>query len=386
MTFVPLELEQWHTRHEESVVYNLADSGVPALTLAELLPGPGAVADLGALSLGYPPAVGTHRLRELVGEWVGADASRVLITAGAAEALSIVVGALIGPGDEIVVIEPGYRHARGLAENAGATVRGVRLRPDRKWRLDLDEIEAAAGPGVRVISVNNPANPLGTVLGEREMAGLVRIAERRGAWILADEVYRGSERGDGPVTRSFAGLYDRVVCVGSLSKAFGLPGLRIGWVVAEPGLLAAACRRHEYAAIAAGALSIALAEAALEAPARDRLIGRGRAFIRTGYERLAKWIDASNGVLSTVAPDASAMAFVRYHADVPSVELADAIRTDARALVCPGDHFGGPGHLRIQHTVAPEILDTVMPGIIDIVGRRAGQGARYPVDGAAGRA
>ncbi|WP_271189022.1 pyridoxal phosphate-dependent aminotransferase [Dactylosporangium matsuzakiense] len=345
---------------------------MPALTLRELVPGPSAFADLGRLSLGYPPAVGSRRLRELVGEWVGGTAaSRVLITAGAAEALSIVVGALVAPGDEIVVIEPGYRHVRGLAENAGAVVSAVRLRPERQWRLDLGEIEEAVGPGVRVISVNNPANPLGTVLSEQEMTGLVRIAERRGAWIVADEVYRGSERDGGPVTLSFAGMYDRAVCIGSLSKAFGLPGLRIGWVAAEPEVLASACRRHEYAAIAASAVSIALAESALEQPRRDELIERGRTFIRAGYDRLSRWVDASGGLLSVVPPDAAAMAFVRYHADVASVDLADAIRTGARTLVCAGDYFGGPRHLRIQHTVAPEVLDAVMPGIIEIVGRYA---------------
>lgn len=125
-------------------------------------------------------------------------------------------------------------------------------------------------PCTRLVAVTNPNNPVGTILTEAEMDAVVAAADRVGAWLLADEVYRGTERLTDVVTPSFWGRYDRLVCVGSLSKAFGLPGLRLGWIVAPPGTVEEACRRHEYATISTGLLSMHLAEIALRPEARDR--------------------------------------------------------------------------------------------------------------------
>jgi aspartate/methionine/tyrosine aminotransferase len=367
--FLPLALEEWHARYEQTVTHNLADSGVPAVRLAELLPDPTTVEQLRDLTLGYPPVSGTTRLRELIAEWAGADPAQVLVTVGAAEALSIALGTLVGPGEQIVVIEPGYRHISGLAVNRGIQVSTVQLDPTHHWRLDPAQLDAAVDPAVRLISVTNPSNPLGTVLTEVEMTSVVRVAEKHGAWLLADEVYRGSEHADDQLTPSFIGRYHKVISVGSLSKSFGLPGLRLGWLIAPVDLLDEVCRRHEYATIAASTVSMHLAEAALEPGRRTALLRRGRDHIRTGYARLQNWIAHSDGVLSVVPPRATAMAFVQYHADAPSIEVAHAIRTEVDALVGVGAHFGGEGHLRIGHTVPPDCLDAVLPGIIQVVFR-----------------
>jgi len=367
MTFIPLALEEWHARYESTVSHNAADSGVPAVSLGELVAGPDDLRALAGLTLGYPPANGTPRLRELVADWAGVDPALVLVTVGAAEAVGAIVATLVDPNDEIVVIEPGYRQVPGLAANRGARVRTVRLNPDRAWRLDLDALEAAVRPGVRLIAVTNPSNPLGTVFTPAEMAALVRVAAHHGAWLLADEVYRGSERVGDALTPSFAGRYDRTVCVGSLSKSFGLPGLRIGWLIAPPDILDQACRRHEYATIAASTLSMYLAERALEPAIRAALLRRGRAHVRAGYDRLADWVARSEGLLSIVPPAATATGFVRYHADISSVDVAQAVRVGRRALICPGALFGGEGHVRIGHTVAPSTLDIVLAAVIRTV-------------------
>jgi aspartate/methionine/tyrosine aminotransferase len=371
MTFVPLALEEWHTRYESTVVHNAADSGVPAVPLRELVPDPEDLHALADLTLDYPPANGTPKLRELVADWAGVDPSWVLVTVGAAEAVGAIVATLVDQNDEIVVIEPGYRQVAGLATNRGARVRTVRLTPDRAWRLDINELDSAMSPGAHLIAVTNPSNPLGTVFTPAEMTALARAAARHGAWLLADEVYRGSERVGDALTPSFAGCYDRTVCVGSLSKSFGLPGLRIGWLIAPPDILDQACRRHEYATIAASTLSMYLAERALEPAIRAALLRRGRACIRAGYDRLADWIARSDGLLSAVPPAATATTFLRYHANIPSVEVAHAVRIGSNALVCPGALFGGEGHLRIGHAVAPSTLDTVLPAIVDAIRRLA---------------
>jgi len=360
VSFVPFDLEEWQSRYETSVAYNLADSGVRAVRLEELVPDPGAVAGLLGLTLHYPPVGGTDALRRLIGDWHGADSGNVLVTVGAAEANAITVATLVRPGDQVVVMEPGYRQVRGCALNAGASVDCFPLDPACGWRPDLDTLDAVVTPATRLIAVTNPNNPVGTVLTEDEMDAVVATAERVGAWILADEVYRGTERLTETVTPSFFGRYARVVCVGSLSKAFGLPGLRLGWLVAPPDLVQDAWRRHEYATISTGVLSMYLAEMALEPQLRRRLLGRTRALIRDGYARLEDWIDASPGLVSINPPEATGLGFVRYQLDVPSLEVANLLRTDADVLVGAGAHFGIEQHLRLAIGLEPAYLDAAL--------------------------
>lgn len=359
MTFTPFELEAWQSRYEHEVEYNLADSGVHPVRVDELVTDPTAVSRLLDVELGYPPVGGTDALRALIADWQGggARADNVLVTVGAAEANAITIATLVEPGSNVVVMEPGYRQVRGCALNLGAAVEAFPLDPARGWRPDLDALAAAVTPATRLIAVTNPNNPAGTILTEEEMDAVVAAAARVGAWILGDEVYRGTERLTDQVTPSFFGRYDKVVCVGSLSKAFGLPGLRTGWLVAPRTLVEDAWRRHEYATISTGAMSMYLAEIALQSPVRDSLIARGRELIHNGYSRLEQWVDASQGLLSIVPPAATALGFVRYHFDVPSLDVADALRTQAGVLVGAGAHFGAEGHLRIAHGLEPAYLD-----------------------------
>ncbi|MBP2472897.1 aspartate/methionine/tyrosine aminotransferase [Crossiella equi] len=369
MSFTPFELEEWQSRYEQTVTHNLADSGCHPVVLGELLgDSEAAVRRLLAADLHYPPVGGTDRLRALVADWQGADPDNVLVTVGAAEANAITVASLVEPGDHVVVMEPGYRQVRGSARNAGAQVDTFPLDPARGWRPDLDALDRVVRPDTKLIAVTNPNNPVGTVLTEEERAAIVAAADRVGAWLLADEVYRGTERLTTTVTPSFWGRYPRTVCVGSLSKAFGLPGLRVGWLVAPPPVRDAAWRRHEYATIATGTLSMHLAEVALTPASRDGLLTRNRALIREGYERLHAWVEGSEGLLSITPPEATALGFVRYHLPRPSLEVAHALRERGNVLVGVGAHFGVEHHLRITHGLEPDYLDAALASISRVLG------------------
>jgi aspartate/methionine/tyrosine aminotransferase len=371
MPFTPFELEEWQSRWETSVAFNLADSGVQAVRLGELLagatgpvggeaqarPDEAGLARLLEVDLHYPPVAGTDLLRERIAAWMGAAPANVLVTVGASEANAILTTTLVEPGDEVVVMEPGYRQIRGIAQNAGADVRAFPLDPDRGWRPDLEALHSVVTERTRLVAVTNPNNPVGTILTEGEMDAVVAAARRSGAWLLADEVYRGTERLTDDLTPTFWGRYERTISVGSLSKAFGLPGLRLGWLVAPPEIVEATWRRHEYATIATGMLSMRLGELALEPSTRDRLLARTRRYIRDGYGRLEAWIASNADLLSIVPPDATALGFVRYHLDLPSVEVAHALRREADVLVAPGSTFGVEQHLRITHGLEPALLD-----------------------------
>ncbi|CAL8469890.1 g9432 [Coccomyxa elongata] len=366
--FISFELEEWQSRYETTVTYNLADSGCHPVRLSELVSDPAAVEKLLAVDLHYPPVGGTNTLCALCASWHGAKPENVLVTVGAAEANSITVASLLQPGDHMVVMEPGYRQVRGCAANLGASVSAFPLDPMRGWRPDLSALTAAVTPATRLIAVTNPNNPVGTILTEAEMDAIVAAAAGVGAWILADEVYRGTELWTDEVTPSFWGRYERVICVGSLSKAFGLPGLRLGWLVGPPDFVEQAWRRHEYATIAASTVSMHLAEIALAPEARGRLLARNRRLIRDGYARLSRWVESSEGLLSMWPPDATALGFVRYHLNAPSVKVAHALRTKGDVLVGAGAHFGIEHHLRITHGLEPHVLEAALERIFDVLG------------------
>jgi aspartate/methionine/tyrosine aminotransferase len=312
--FTPFALEEFMSRFEQDVDINLTESGVHPITLGAFLEmsdtDPAILHDL---ELNYPHVEGIPALREAIAAVYGAKPEQVLVTVGAIEANHIVTNTLVGPGDGIAVMVPNYLQIWGIARNEGADLRTFRLDPDREWALDLDSLAAATGPGLKMIAVCNPNNPTGRAMPTEEMDALVDAAERSGAWLLADEVYRGAERVGDAETPSFWGRSDRVVAVGSMSKAYGMPGLRIGWAVAPEALVEEIWRRHEYTTISATMLANHLAAIALRPDVRPRLLERTRGLIRAGYPVLEEWAASHEGLFTIRPPDAAAITFLRYH-------------------------------------------------------------------------
>lgn len=367
MAFQIFELERWQSDYEHTVEYNLADSSVAGAPISEIA-SPAEWQRLAALELGYPAVNGTELLRQRIAAlYPNAAAANVLVTVGGAEANQIICQTLLSPGDHVAVMEPGYRQVYGLAHSAGCRVDAFSLRPEHGWRVDLDELERVVTKDTRLISVVNPNNPTGSVLTADEMQAIVRIASWAGAWLLADEVYRGAERFTDEETPTFWGHYERVIAVNSLSKAYGLPGLRIGWLVAPASSIGPIWRRHEYAVIAASAPSMRLAELALDEPMRNRLLARQRALTRGGWSVLEAWIAAHADLVSVGPAEATSMAFIRYHLPMESVRLADEIRTQASVLVAPGAYLGGEHHLRLTHGVGRERVEPALDRIASVM-------------------
>jgi aspartate/methionine/tyrosine aminotransferase len=361
--FHPFALEEWQSRHEQEVAYNLADSGVRPVRLRELV-GHGLELDrLLELDLHYPMVNGTSRLRERIAALhPGAEPDQVLVTVGAAEANAIAVETLLRPGEVAVAMTPSYAQIEGLARNRGCHVEPFPLDPVRGWRPDLDRLETALKRGARLVAVCHPNNPTAQLLSKEEIDAIVGLAERAGAWLVADEVYGGSEL-DGVPAASFWGRSDRVLVVGSLSKAYGLSGLRLGWIVAPPGLVQPLWRRHEYLTIAAAALSMAVAEQALEPAIREWLLERNRSVARRGWQVLSEWL-ARRPELSAVPPRATGFAFIQVRTGECSPALEQRLRT-AGVLVAPGICFGIPDHFRLCHAMDPEHL----PQALELVAR-----------------
>ena len=209
----------------------------------------------------------------------------------------------------------------------------------------------------KVISIVNPNNPTGTIFSPEEMDAIVEAADAVGAWILADEVYRGAERTQDEETSSFFGRYDKVLAVGSMSKAYGLPGLRIGWIVAPTNTVEDLWRRHEYTTITATMLSNHLAAHALSPEVRPRLINRTRNYIRKGFPILQKWMDDKKDLFTYTPPHATAVSFIKYNLGINSTELMLKLIKDESVFIGSGDSFGIDHHMRIAFGQEESLLE-----------------------------
>jgi aspartate/methionine/tyrosine aminotransferase len=366
--FRPFEMERWQSTHENRVAYNLSESGVHPLTLAGLLElagddsGDDSGDDIGDTPLGYGQSNGSDPLRARIAAlYDGVPDDGVVVTNGSAEANFLAVWELVRPGDEVAVLVPTYMQAYGMAQNLGARVTPIPLREELGWQPDPDEVRDVVTDRTRLIVVTNPGNPTGIRLHDDARAAVVDAAARAGAWILADEVYTGAEL-DGTETPSFFGAHDRVIATGSLSKAYGLPGLRIGWAATDPHTAEALWARSDYTTISTGELTDRLARVALDPAVRPHLLRRTRSIIAEGLDTLTSWMQRTGG-FRWHTPDAGAICFVHYDAPIESARLAERLRAEQDVLIVPGSHFRLGRYIRFGTGMPRDYMEAALERI-----------------------
>lgn len=356
--FVPFELERMMSIWENLVEYNLSESGVHPITIHELIDDPHVIEDLLSTSLTYPQTNGSIELRERIAAlYPGATSNNVLVTTGAAQANFSTIITVLEPGDEIIVMLPNYMQIWGIAKNINLNIKVFSLKEELDWGIDLDELNRTVSNNTKLIAVCNPNNPTGHIFSAEEMDAVVASASRVGAWLLTDEVYAGAERLTDKKTDTFWGRYDRVLAIGSMSKAYGLPGLRIGWVVAPPDMTEEIWARQDYITISTTILANKLAAYALLPEVHSRILTRTREYIRKGYKNFEQWCKNNKDLFSLVPPQAAAIAFIRYHHSINSTNLCKRLIQEKKMYVVPGDHFGIDHHLRISYGLPANYLN-----------------------------
>ena len=371
--FQPFELERIMSKWENVVEYNISESGVHPITIRELAEDPAVIDELLTTGLNYPQANGIPELRQRIAAlYPGATADNILVTVGAAEANFITIQTILQPGDEMVMMLPNYLQLWGVAHNYGLRLKPFHLREEHGWAPDLDQLHDAVSARTKLIAVCNPNNPTGHILTAAEMEAIVDAAARVGAWILADEVYSGTERLTDTQTPSFWGRYDKVLATNSLSKAYGLPGLRLGWVVGPADTVDDIWARHEYITISTAMLSNKLAAIALSPQVRPRLIQRAREYIRRGFPILDGWLESHEGLFSLVPPQAAAIAFPRYHLDVNSTAFVERLMREKSTFIVPGDHLGVDHHFRISFGLPPDTLRAGLERVHELIKEMGG--------------
>jgi aspartate/methionine/tyrosine aminotransferase len=338
-TFV---MERMQSVWENQVRYNLSESGVHPMTMEELAD----PREIGSTPLGYTQTNGSARLRETIsGLYPGANPENILVTNGTAEANFITAWRLIEPGDHVVLMVPNYMQLWGVVRALGGAVSAWHLREERRWAPELSDLDRLISPRTKLIAICNPNNPTGAVLSDAAMNAICRAASNVGAWVLADEVYRGAEL-DSVETPSFWGRYDRLLVASGLSKAYGLPGLRVGWLAGPRDVVADLWRYKDYTTIGPSALSDRLAQIALTEPKRTAILERTRGIIRAQFPIVQRWA-AEQGVFHLTPPRAGAIAYLRYDVDVNSGELAERLRRQKSVLIVPGEQFDMDRFVRI---------------------------------------
>ena len=366
-TIFMLEREMGTWEHE--VDYNLSESGVHPMTTRELFEDDtDKINEFLNVEINYPPTNGIAELRENIAAlYPGSGPDDVLATCGAAQANFTSMLTVLDPGDEILVMEPNYRQIWGTGKNLRLKVNTFTLKHELNWCFDIDEFNRAVTKDTKLIAVCNPNNPTGHILTSEERKAVVDAASKVGAWILSDEVYAGSEHWTDEVTPSLWGEYERVLAIGSMSKAYAFPGLRIGWVVSNPEMTEEIWARQDYITICPTALGNKLAAFVLSDKVRPRIIQRTRDFARRGYKNLQTWVNNHTDVLSVVPPQAAAIAFVKYDKKINSSDLVKRLIHEYSTYVVPGDHFGTDGYLRISYGLSDDYVNEGLKRIYEAI-------------------
>ncbi len=354
--YTPFRMERWQSTYEHRVRYNLSESAVHPLTVGELFDIAGEERGTDQIELGYGQSNGSDQLRERIASlYSGASEDSVLVTIGGAEANFTCFWHLFESQGKAAVMLPTYGQVPGLIESFDNRILPVNLVEEEGWQPDLSELEVALNEGARFVIITHPNNPTGAALSRDSMRAIAELTEQHGAWIMSDEVYQGAET-SGEISSSFWGCHDRVLITNSMSKAYGMPGLRLGWIVGPPDLVTELWGRTDYTSIAPPTLSDTLACMALEPTTRARILDRTGEITRANLGLLEKWMATQEGRFTYRPPDAGAFCFTRYSANINSTEFAEKLRVEKDVLVVPGDHFGMDHYLRLGFGVPEEIL------------------------------
>ncbi|MFT3835962.1 MAG: aminotransferase class I/II-fold pyridoxal phosphate-dependent enzyme [Myxococcaceae bacterium] len=348
MRLRPFKLERFFAEYEFKVRHLLCSSDAESMSIAELLAyEPGAAERLQSSRLGYSESMGAPELREAIAKlYRGITADDVLVFTGAEEAIFAFFNVALGAGDQLIAHAPAYQSLHEVAHAAGAQVTRWEATHERGWQLDPDDLPKLATPKAKVVLVNTPHNPSGVLLERDRFEATVRFAEQRGCWLFSDEVYRGVEHDSSKRLPSACELSARAVSMGVTSKAYGLPGLRVGWlVVRDPALRAELAAYKDYLTICGAGPSELLAAIAMRNA--GAIAGRVRTLCMENLKLVDAFMATHAGRFEWVRPSAGTICFPRVR-EADSAPMCRQLLDDAGVLLAPGAMFDAdPRHFRI---------------------------------------
>jgi aspartate/methionine/tyrosine aminotransferase len=356
----PFRIEQYYAAYEFSAAYMLSSSDAESVSIADLLAlEPDATERLLAQRLGYTESAGAPELRAAASSiYETTAADDVVVVSAAEEGIFVAYHALLQPRDHVVVETPCYESALQVARSAGAEVTEWRRLAEDGWDHDLDALERALRPDTRLVYINTPHNPTGTLMPREVLDRVVELCAARGAWLFCDEVYRELEHNPAERLPAACDLYEHALSLGSMSKTYGLPGLRLGWLASrDHEALAKVVDLKHYTTICSSAPSELLSALALRH--RHTLADRSREIVLTNLPLLDGFLDRHAESFSWVRPTAGTIGFARLHGVKEATGFCERLVSEAGVLLLPGAVYDEPGHVRIGFGRAnmPEALE-----------------------------
>ena len=358
MEIRPFGVEQWMNEFENHCDYNLAETCVASLTIEQLLELAGKtdtlLDELRPMKLTYGAIEGSDRLRAgICGLYDRQQPENIITTHGAIGGNALIYQTLVSPGDHVISVLPTYQQHYSIPASLGAEVDILPLRAENDFLPDLDELSKLLRDNTRLIAINNPNNPTGALMDETFLEKLIEAARAVGAWVLCDEVYRGTDQqGDGS-TASVADLYERGIATDSMSKSFSLAGLRLGWIAAPVEIIEQVSIHRDYNTISVGMLDDYFACLALEA--KDAILARSQRITRDNLAILDDWVSAEPSI-DYVKPRSGTTALLRYDADMSSRDFCVQLLQATGVLMTPGSAMDMEGWLRIGYANDTDIL------------------------------
>jgi aspartate/methionine/tyrosine aminotransferase len=344
----PFAIERFYEKWEFRAELMLSSSDCESRAVADLLAlEPDVEARLLGLRLGYTEVPGSRELRDAIaGSYEGIEPDDVLTLAAAEEGIFITYHALLQRGDHAVIEAPCYGSALEVARGTGASVSVWQRRHEDGWVHDLDALERLLRPQTKLIYINSPHNPTGLQMSAGTFARIIELAAEREIVLFSDEVYRGLEHDPSERLPAACDRYRRAISLGTVSKAYGLPGLRVGWLASrDPELIERVKELKLYTTICSSAPSELLV--ALAVRHADRLIGGNRELVRSNLPVLDAFLERRAETFQWIRPTAGPIGFARVAGRRDVHEWCERIAAEASVLLLPGSVYGQPTHVRL---------------------------------------
>jgi aspartate/methionine/tyrosine aminotransferase len=338
LKFRPFSLEDWFAKYELRCRTNISESGILPIDFSWF------DTDLSDLKLHYSHMLGDFELRELIArDYLGLSPDRILVTTGCIEANFVAFASLIQPGDHVIVEHPNYQQLYEVPRALGGRVELIRLRYEDNYKLNVDELNQMVTPKTKLIVISHPNNPTGSVITLETLKSIIEIAEDHDIHLLSDEVYRELSFTRKPLPPA-ATLSDHAISTSSMSKLHGLPGLRIGWMVADKAIVNTAKEIRSYMTICDSTISEHLSKLALKR--KEELVTRAERIAKTNLEVMRSWVE-NRGDVDWVPPEGGLVTFPRFHRNVTSTELCKLLAENYKVFIAPGKCFDIESHFRV---------------------------------------
>ncbi|MBU3174917.1 aminotransferase [Clostridium estertheticum] len=345
------KVEQWMNDYEEDAKYNIAETCVYSITLNELFELSGEDSkkyweEMRNMRLTYGHINGSPELKKGIRKlYRNIKDENILTTHGAIGANHMVLSTLVESTDRVVAVLPTYQQHYSIPESIGADVQILRLKPEDNFLPNLSELRLLVNENTKIICINNPNNPSGSLMSEDMLQEIIDIARSVDAYILCDEVYRGLNQEDIYV-KSIADMYEKGISTSSMSKVFSLAGLRLGWIAGSREVIEKFCIHRDYSTISCGMLDEAFAALALNNA--DKILARNKKIVRENLKILDEWV-AKEPHISYIKPQAGTTALLYYDFDIDSRDFCVDLITKMGVLLTPGSCFEFEGCVRIGY-------------------------------------